>query len=73
MKVISKNNFTQDECVYFINTYGELLKGFNVSRMGKWASILMVTASFMRRLLMALVVVFLYDKPVVCVFAFNFI
>lgn len=70
---VMRENFTISEGVYFIKTYGELLKGYDVSRIGKWGSVLIPTASLLRRLMMALVVVFLFDKPVFCVFAFNFI
>lgn len=45
----------------------------DVSKMGKWISVLVPTISLSRRLLMALSVTLLYAKPVFCIFAFNFI
>lgn len=72
LKVI-KENFTRKECVAFIERYGALLKGTDVSRMGKWTSIMVPVVSLVRRLLMALVITFMYDKPVFSIIAFVYI
>jgi hypothetical protein len=70
---ISAKAFTEEKCVEFATRYGVLLKGLDVSRMGRQASILVPCVSLIRRLLMALAVTFLYKKPILCIFAVNYI
>ena len=63
--------YTKDKHKKFKQTYGVLIQGYNLKRLGKWPAILIPFAGMMKNIVFCLLIVVFIDQPILTILGLN--